>query len=159
MNIQLCLSIEAGENYQIEYHTNMKTTRSILLVEDDSDDQEIFIQALRKIRQVTLFGIVNNAREAIEMLRDSLALPDLIFMDINMPMMSGLEYLSAVDQYPRLKKVPVIMLTSADNHREEALKLGAKGFIKKSGKERDFILELENTLDLVTQRSSNFTLR
>src|SRR5690348_11458626 len=94
-------------------YNGMKTTKSILLVDDDRDDQETFVQALRKINQVTLFGIANNAREAIEMLRDSLSLPDLIYMDINMPVMSGLEYLSVIEKYPRLQKVPVVILTTS----------------------------------------------
>lgn len=58
---------------------NMKTTKTILLVDDD---QETFIQALREIKQVSLFNVFNNAKEAIEMLHDAQQLPDLIFMDI-----------------------------------------------------------------------------
>jgi len=137
----------------------MRTTKSILLVDDDRDDQENFIQALRQIKQATLFDVVNNAREVIEMLEHSQELPDTIFMDINMPYMSGIEYLSAVKKYPRLSKVPVIMLTSAIEQREQALKLGARAFIKKTSDDKKFLHEIEYALNMVTRPSMNFTLR
>lgn len=127
----------------------MITTKRVLLVEDDYDDQETFIQALGHIRHVKLFNVANNAREAIEMLEFSHELPDAIVMDINMPRMGGIEYLSVVKNYPRLHRLPVIMLSSADQHRSQVLRLGARAFIKKPSSERQLRHELEQVLSAV----------
>eukprot|EP01035_Chromulina_nebulosa_P054372 gene54372-74484_t len=74
----------------------MMQSKSILLVEDDKDDQEFFIEAIKDIENVTLYFVANNGKEALDKLRNSKVLPDLIFTDINMPVMNGIECLTAI---------------------------------------------------------------
>ena len=106
-------------------------SRGILLVEDDSDDQEFFITALSGIKNIDQFEIANNGKEAIEILAAALVPPRLIFMDINMPVMNGIECLSEVLKNPQTRNIPVVMLSTSVVYREQVLKIGAKAFIEK----------------------------
>ena len=72
----------------------MNTSKTIFLVEDDKDDQTFFTECIEKIQNATLFGIAENGKEALDKLEKSLTLPDMIFMDINMPYINGLECLT-----------------------------------------------------------------
>jgi two-component system chemotaxis response regulator CheY len=59
--------------------------------------------------------------------------PDLILSDINMPAMSGLEFVRKLQEVPGMKDVPVVMITTeaSESHVVEALSYGAKGYIRK----------------------------
>ena len=59
----------------------MKKSKSNLLVEDDKDDQSFFINALNKIENTTLYDVANNGKEALDKLKKSVVLPDVIFTD------------------------------------------------------------------------------
>lgn len=109
----------------------MKVSKSILLVDDDPDDQLFFIEALEEIKHVTLHGIASNGIEALEKLKDKRFLPDMIFMDINMPKMNGIECLTEIMKNPQLNSIPVIILSTATGQKEITINLGAKAFIKK----------------------------
>lgn len=106
-------------------------TRSILLVEDDTDDQFFFAEALSEIRNASLCDIASNGREALDKLKAMAPLPDLIFMDINMPLMNGIECLSAIMDGARTRHIPVVILSTDTGQREFALQMGAKAFLKK----------------------------
>lgn len=113
----------------------MKPLRTIFLVEDDQDDQEIFITALSGIKDVILFDVVTNGEEALDKLRGATVLPSLIVMDINMPVMDGMECLSEIAKDRNISDIPIVMLSSAIDHREIVYKLGARAFIKKTSNE------------------------
>ena len=110
----------------------MKTTKTILLIDDDIDDQEFFIDALKGIPSAELLHVANNGREALDILQNKAALPDIIFSDINMPLMNGIEYLAEMAKHPYFKNIPVIILSSATERREIAFGLGARSFIEKT---------------------------
>ena len=106
--------------------------KNIFLVEDDADDQGFFLDALSNIQNATLYGIANNGKEAFDMLLHSDLIPDVIFMDINMPLMNGMECLCAIKKFPRTKQhIPVIMLSTAVEQAQLCQELGAKGYIRK----------------------------
>jgi CheY-like chemotaxis protein len=106
--------------------------KNILLIDDDKDDQEFFIEALRKVENISLVVVANSGKEALDMLENSILLPDLIFMDCNMPLMNGTECLNEIIQNPRTRDIPVFMLSSAIEQAELSRKLGAQGLIKKT---------------------------
>lgn len=110
----------------------MMQSKSILLVEDDKDDQEFFIEALKDIKNVTLYYVANNGKEALDKLKNSTVLPDLIFTDINMPVMNGIECLTAIINDPQTRNIPVVILTTDTARLEQMHSLGAKAFIKKT---------------------------
>jgi CheY-like chemotaxis protein len=110
---------------------NYKRSQTVLLVDDDRDDQELFTSALEEIKDVTLLSIANNGKEAIDMLEGSLVLPSLIFMDVEMPVMNGLECLRYIVNDPLINRIPVVILSSEPNYCDTTLNLGAAGFIEK----------------------------
>ena len=109
----------------------MKNLISILLVEDDKDDQEFFIDAINEIDNAHIYDVANNGREALVKLENPGSYPDLIFMDINMPLMGGIECLTCISQNPQISNIPVIILSSSIPHIEIVRSLGARGFMEK----------------------------
>jgi len=109
----------------------MTRPKTIFLVEDNRLYQLLFIQVLKEIKHAILYGVANNGREALDKLENSTTLPDLIFTDINMPVMDGLECLTEIKKNPKIKDIPVVILSSATPQMELVQKLGAKAFLKK----------------------------
>lgn len=106
----------------------------ILLIEDDSDDQEFFLMAVEKVFPTINCVCADTAVDALEKLRsDRSFIPDQIFVDINMPCMDGIECLTEIKKIRDLADVPVYMYsTSAEPHIvHSCIQLGAAGFIKK----------------------------
>jgi len=123
-------SILQVANHPIKTYT-MNHSVNVLLVEDDKDDQLFFSDAISEIEDVVLQNVASNGIEALRMLETSTALPDLIFMDINMPMMNGIECLIQIIRNPHLKNIPVVILSTDISGAELICNLGAKAFIKK----------------------------
>lgn len=109
----------------------MNTSKSILLIEDDEDDQEFFTEAISGIQSAWLYHIANNGKEAIDKLKNSIVLPDIIFTDVNMPLMNGFECFSELLKNPRTRHIPVVFLSTDTSQKELAYELGARGFIHK----------------------------
>jgi len=111
---------------------NMRNTKNIFLVEDDKDDQYFFTEALHEIKHAKLFAIASNGQDALEKLKNSMMLPDVIFTDINMPLLSGIGFLQTLLKTSRLKNIPVVVLSTDEHQGALAKQLGAKAFIKKT---------------------------
>jgi CheY-like chemotaxis protein len=127
----------------------MKESRSVLLVEDDKDDQDTFVLALNDIKNVTLFDIVSNGKEALSKLKSSLKLPDVVFMDVQMPLMTGIECMVEMEKDPELRDVPVVILTTSREQKERALKLGAKAFINKTSNDAKLRADLRQAVEMI----------
>ena len=110
----------------------MKREQIILLVENDMEDQALFMEAIREIENASLIAIANNGRQALSRLNNHLRIPDIIFMDIDMPVMNGLECLAEITRTPEVRHIPVVILSTDAFQADAAYKLGAKGFIKKT---------------------------
>jgi CheY-like chemotaxis protein len=119
----------------------MKTrTVNVLLVEDDEVDAMNVQRAFKRNQIENPLYIAHNGLDALAMLRGndlaSPAIPGnrrLVLLDINMPQMSGLEFLQELRQDETLKSIPVVMLTTsdADQDRLEAYRLNVAGYIIK----------------------------
>jgi CheY-like chemotaxis protein len=104
------------------------------LIDDDLDDQEIFLIAMQQFDAAIRCDFANDGAKAIEQLKaDEANVPDCIFIDMNMPRMNGIECLEQIKEMGHLKDVPVCMFsTSADpTSVAKAKALGAVGFIIK----------------------------
>ena len=86
---------------------------TIFLVDDDAEDQEIFRSALSEIMPHIYVSTASNGEEALQQLHVSTTLPDLIFMDINMPVLNGLDTLAHLRQLESLKHIPVIIYSTS----------------------------------------------
>ena len=105
--------------------------KKILLIDDDKDDQEIFVEQATEFSKSIEVVSAYNGFEAFEMLKK--ALPDCIFLDVNMPIMDGLEVLEKLKADQHLKHIPVSMYSTSDGYetRKSALKLGAAHYFQK----------------------------
>jgi response regulator RpfG family c-di-GMP phosphodiesterase len=118
-----------------------------VLIDDDLDDQEIFCLALNNINgfAVTCF-CYTHCIEAIEKLSDpGFPSPHIVFVDMNMPLMDGVECITELKKMEHLKNVPLILYsTFADPSKIELVKvIGATEFIEKP-----------TDIDLLTERLS-----
>lgn len=108
-------------------------TRRLFLVDDDVDEQWIFTSALNAVDPTIQLSGAANGQDAIRQLADCSAQPDVIFLDLNMPVMNGLECLQQLKSNPGLSGIPTIMYsTTADPltiSRSRAM--GAEDFITK----------------------------
>lgn len=108
--------------------------RSVYLIDDDIDDVELFRDALEEVAPSVSFQFANDAKEAVLKLTEKKsALPDLIFLDLSMPVFSGLQCLESFKKDQLLKDVPVIMYSTSSQEREirMARELGALAFVTK----------------------------
>jgi CheY-like chemotaxis protein len=106
---------------------------SILYVDDDIDDQDIFCEAVRSINPKVACLVANDGHHALELLNELLIMPDYIFLDLNMPMFNGLQLLQELRTSSKFADVQVIMYSTSTNPKDasECLKLGAIDFIVK----------------------------
>jgi CheY-like chemotaxis protein len=112
----------------------MASARNIFLVEDDEDDQILFTMAVKEIDNSICLNQAKNGVEALTKLDNINPLPYLIFMDINMPLMNGLECLGHLKNHIHFKNIPIVILSTTNNpaHEELATVLGANFFLMKS---------------------------
>jgi CheY-like chemotaxis protein len=92
--------------------------RFVLIAEDDEDDRMLFEVALQKFVGVVEFEFVENGRELIDYLSSRDSFPDLIFLNINMPLMNGLEALEVMRSHPKFKDLPVVCFTTSSSQEE-----------------------------------------
>ncbi|MEO6904665.1 MAG: response regulator [Bacteroidia bacterium] len=105
-----------------------------LLVDDDLDDQEIFIMIAKTVNENIRCITANDGAEALLKLNDhSQVIPDYIFLDVNMPKVNGVECLKKIKNIERLKDCKIYMYstTSEESIVTETKKLGATDFIIK----------------------------
>lgn len=112
----------------------MKLNKFFMLVDDDYDDAELFRDALSFIHPPVEFHHIEGGYEAFKFL-DNLKnnKPDIIFLDLNMPEMSGWQCLDQLKKNYQLKHIPVIIYSTSSHQRdkEKADELGALGFLTK----------------------------
>lgn len=106
---------------------------NIFLADDDEDDRIFFLDALKEIplqSQVTEFS---NGVELMDVLHSKNPLPDVIFLDLNMPLMNGFECLSDIRAVDKFNGIPVIIYsTSFHSHDTKRLQdIGATHYLRK----------------------------
>lgn len=85
----------------------------ILLADDDRDDQVCFIKALKMLPILAQFAAVDNGEKLMEYLfRNFEKLPDILFLDLNMPRKNGFECISEIQLNPRLRQLPIIIYST-----------------------------------------------
>lgn len=112
----------------------MEKVLQCLLVDDDLDDQEIFLMALEETNKNVKFFTASDGVEALFMLNEEQGLvPDYIFLDVNMSKMNGIECLINIKKIEYLKDVKVFMYSTTSENwvMEKSKELGALDFIIK----------------------------
>lgn len=121
----------------------------ILLVEDDIDDQGLFKDALWEIDKNIQLVIASNGVEALQKIRtNSAMIPDYIFMDLNMPMMNGIQCLTEFKKIPFLKNIPIVIYSTSSYPKdaEEAKTAGAFQYMIKPFSFPEFCSSLKKIL-------------
>ncbi|MBE9098406.1 response regulator [Vacuolonema iberomarrocanum] len=121
---------QAQEQIPVEPPNDTKSEPTVLIVDDSITVRELLSMTFNKVGYRV--EQARDGQEAWEKLRSGLPC-DLVFCDIEMPRMDGLELLSRLQKDTTLNNVPIAMLTSrgADRHRQMAIQLGAKGYFTK----------------------------
>jgi CheY-like chemotaxis protein len=126
----------------------MKKKIKIFLVDNDKDDQLIFMEALAEINNAILLGIAKDGVEAIEMLEKLGSHPDIIFMEIYLPKMNGIECLEKIEENPLINEIPVVIISACTEKLELARHRGARAFVKKPESINILQTKLEEIINL-----------
>ncbi|GAB3953385.1 hypothetical protein GCM10028805_37000 [Spirosoma harenae] len=106
----------------------------LLLIDDDIDDRDLFCEVIQDIDTTLECQLAANGPEALQTLAEQPATrPDLIFLDINMPIMNGWECLIQLKQEASFQSIPVLMYSTSAQGTDQAKadQLGALGLITK----------------------------
>ncbi|MBC7826605.1 MAG: response regulator [Chitinophagaceae bacterium] len=112
----------------------MQSRTVIYIIDDDPDDQELLIEALREIDpSIDCFTAENGQEGLINLKTNAIPFPSLIFLDLNMPRVNGQKFLSELKNDLYLKTIPVVIYTTSSNSRdmEKMNELGAMDYLVK----------------------------
>ncbi|MCV2483580.1 response regulator [Flavobacterium sp. SH_e] len=111
----------------------------ILLADDDRDDAEMFCEALADIDENIICHCAENGSEALKMIEKQNEIPEVVFLDLNMPIMNGWECLKQLKSDDRYKNIPVIMISTSSykNDMDTAANLGAVCYFIKPNNFKD----------------------
>jgi CheY-like chemotaxis protein len=106
----------------------------ITLADDDEDDRLFFTDAFEELKINTIVNTVNNGRELLNFLNHpETVLPNIIFLDLNMPILNGIDCLKEIKQDDKFKDIAIAIYStsSSDQDVENTFVLGANIYIKK----------------------------
>ena len=121
----------------------------ILLVEDDQVDVMTVKRALKEIHVTNPVVNLENGEEALKYLRDPNSVKTcIILLDLNMPIMNGIEFLQVAKRDVQLKRIPVVVLTTSEEQQDKlsSFDLGVAGYMAKPVDYRQFV-EVMRTID------------
>lgn len=122
--------------------------RNILLCDDDEDDCFFFKDALNEVDSKLNVTTVNSGDELLAVLTNG-TLPDLLFLDLNMPRKNGRECLTQIRQNDKYLQLPVVIYSTSavESEVEASFTIGANLFIQKSNNFSDFKKTISKILD------------
>ena len=128
--------------------------KTILLVEDNPDDEALTLRALRRNRIVNEVVVAHDGVEALDYLwgtgryqgRDARQQPQVVLLDLKLPKVDGLEVLKRMRSDERTRRVPVVVLTSSSEERDivDSYNFGANSYVRKP-------VDFEQFVDAVRQ--------
>jgi CheY-like chemotaxis protein len=116
----------------------MNSSETILLVEDNPDDEKLALRALKKNNIANPVEVVRDGVQALAYLfgdgeQPAKRLPQVVLLDLNLPLVNGLEVLREIRNHESTRFLPVVVLTSSNEERDlvESYSLGANSYIRK----------------------------
>jgi len=108
-------------------------SQRILVVEDNVDDSFLLTRQIARAHIEDAFNVIGNGQDALDYLLETTTPPAAVFLDLDLPGLNGLQLLAKIRQEPRLKAVPVIVMTgSVDPHAvRECSKYGVTAYLPK----------------------------
>ena len=134
------------------------TELHILLADDDKDDCLFFEEAIAELTTTTNFTTVHNGEQLMQLLtNETMKLPDILFLDLNMPRKNGFECLAEIKSNSKLKYLPVVIFSTS--YEQDVVNLlydnGAHYFIRKPSEFTLFKKIILHTLLLILQLGSS----
>ena len=122
----------------------MEQTLEILLIEDDAIEIMKINRVLSSMPGNHKLIEVNNGEDALKYLASKDKLPDIILLDLNMPKINGIEFLSILKKDERLKFLPTIILTTSNNPKDimKCYQIGIAGYVVKPLKYEDYVSKI-----------------
>lgn len=111
--------------------------RVFFIVDDDIDDQDLFIEAVNEVDSSIQCISASDCEQALDLLKNKkIAIPDMIFLDLNMPRVNGKQCLAELKKQAHLRDIPVIIYSTSSEEKdiEETVRLGAAHFLTKPNK-------------------------
>jgi two-component system response regulator len=128
--------------------------RTILLIEDDPDDEALTLRALRQAKLNVRVTVVHDGAQALDRLLGRGAagsgperlLPDLILLDLKLPRLNGFDVLRRLRAEERTRTLPVVVLTSSDESRDivQSYRLGANSYVRKPVEAEAFLAAVQS---------------
>jgi CheY-like chemotaxis protein len=118
------------------------TNKPVLLVEDDQVDAMTVKRALKELKVTNPLTHVENGEAALKHLRDPAnEKPCIILLDLNMPIMNGIEFLQVLKHDDQLKATPVVVLTTSEEQQDKlnSFNLGVAGYMAKPVDYKQFV--------------------
>ena len=140
-------------------HKSIDTFRKFALADDDADDAELFCEALAAVNPSIACEHASNGRILLEKISNQKSeLPDIIFLDINMPEMNGWDSLTELKKHSSLRDIPVVMYSTSSTYRDmqAAKKLGANFFYTKPDNFRQLKSFLEKLIENPGEYNINY---
>jgi CheY-like chemotaxis protein len=123
--------------------------KNILLIDDDEDDQALFVDALNQIDNSFRCDIASSGSEAMHSLNTKSPTPDIIFLDLNMPKMNGYECLAEIKKEEKFKHIPIVIYSTvtvqSENQRTQLME--AEHLLTKPNDFTVLVKELSSILD------------
>ena len=158
----------APENSSLSGKLKEKTDYNrVVLADDDEDDRMFFADAIGSVAPRANLITMSNGEDLISYLKKETLLPDLIFMDINMPYKNGLECLREIKSNKLLRHLPILIYSTSTNrdHVDVTYRNGASLYIQKPASYTDIKRILKNIFAIAPSEWSeqpvkeNFVIR
>lgn len=122
--------------------------RHILIIDDDPEDIEIFSEAVNSFNENITITSSTDALHALQLLEKSEQLPDIIFLDLQMPRLTGKDFLQKISENGTLQNIPIIVLSGHSDAlvKDTYQKIGARDYICKPNSYTELIEQLHQIL-------------
>jgi CheY-like chemotaxis protein len=122
---------------------------NILLIEDDIIEVMKMNRTLRSFKIKHKYTEAQNAELALKILKNKDNYPDIILLDLNMPKITGIDFLRIIKNNENLRHIPVIILTTSNNKKDllECFKLGVSGYVLKPLKFENYVIKIKRILN------------
>lgn len=127
---------------------------NILLADDDTDDCLLFKEAVTTIIPSGNFTAVHDGEQLMQLLGNETAkLPDVLFLDLNMPRKNGFECLTEIKQNKKLKDLPVVILSTSNctDDMHILFKTGADIYIRKPSNFDQLVQVIEHAIPMASE--------
>jgi len=121
----------------------------VLLIEDDTIEVMKLKRAISSLEMNHELIEAKNGEEALTILKKNTVLPDILFLDLNMPKINGIEFLKILKKDQVFRFLPTIMLTTSSNRKDilACYDIGVAGYIIKPLKYSDYVAKIEKALN------------